>query len=183
MAAALVVGVWLRSRYSSPSGFEGTPTTIGFQGLSGDDGAAFTSYTESGFAVEAATGRWLINRRYGNPAPFIYFIQADGVAAVSPASIFVTSAGRPLIFYSAELYSSVTPIIYSFVGTRDGHKVFEQTGTTPNTFGRFGFARLEIEPAYKNILVDRLQLQLSGSPIPAAVGSNPVGIDNIVVVR
>ena len=45
-----------------------TRVTVTFSGLS-DDGAPFTTYTESGVVVTASEGSWLENTSFGNPAP------------------------------------------------------------------------------------------------------------------
>jgi hypothetical protein len=47
--------------------------TIDFNGLPGNPGSPFTSYTQAGFTVTPLSGSWLVGQNFGNPPPFIFF--------------------------------------------------------------------------------------------------------------
>jgi hypothetical protein len=152
-------------------------TTIDFNGLVGNNNcgngftgcAPFTSYTESGFTVAPLSGNWLVGDRFGNPPPFIVFTNPPSTTA----SIAVTDAGAPFSFSSIDLYSSITPIPYTFTGLLNGNMVFTTSGTVPNTFGNFA----SVSNSHGTDVIDTLQVTLSNPPgLP-----NPVGLDNIVV--
>jgi hypothetical protein len=153
-------------------------TTIDFNGLLGNDGSPFTSYTEFGFTVGPLSGRWLVGQRYGHPPPYIFF-KNPSPTADSTASVEITNAGAPFRFRSIELYSSVTTIPYTFRGLTNGMTVFSTAGTVPNTFGNF--ARV-LNPHGTDV-IDKLQVMLSNpaTPLCPTCLGNPVGLDNIVV--
>jgi hypothetical protein len=77
--------------------------TIGFNDLRTP--AAFSSYVESGFSVSAAAGDWMVRTNYGNPEPFIYFVNPTGQLTTS-AEIEVTAGGGLFTFESVDLYSA-----------------------------------------------------------------------------
>jgi hypothetical protein len=152
--------------------------TIDFNGLLGNQNcgngfsgcAPFTSYTKSGFTVAPLLGSWLAGDSFGHPPPFIVFTNPPSTAA----SITVTDAGAPFSFSSIDLYSSITPIPYTFTGLLNGNTVFTTSGTVPNTFGNFA----NVPNPHGTDVIDTLQVTLSN---PLTCCSNPVGLDNIVV--
>jgi hypothetical protein len=146
-------------------------TTIDFNGLSGSDGSPFTSYAESGFMVARLSGSWLVGKNYGNPPPYILFRNPP-----TTASVAVTGAGAPFSFRSIDLYSSTTPIPFTFTGLLNGNTVFRVSGTVPNTFGNFA----TVSNPHETDRIDTLQVTLSNPSNPNF--PNPVGLDNIVVV-
>jgi len=75
------------------------------------------------------------------------------------------------------LYSSVTRIPYTITGVRNDQAVFSLTDTLPNTFGAFR----TVANSHSADLIDTLVIELTNST-PACC-SNPMGLDNIVVVR
>ena len=151
--------------------------TIGFDALASvPNRSAFTTYTESGFSLEGTVGGWVALNTYGNPLPFIQFTR-DPNPAPTFGEVIVTRGGAPFTFESIDLYSSITTIPYQIVGVRGGATVFTLTGTVPNTFGGFATVR-NSGPA---VAVDTLHVRLTN---PGTVCcSNPVGFDNLVLLR
>jgi hypothetical protein len=146
-------------------------STVTFTGLS-SIGDPFVSHLEAGFLVEPVSGPWTIGN-YGRPAPFIQFrrLASD---PLTTGAIRVTSGGNIFRFTSVDLYSSVTPIPYVFTGMREGVTVFTVTGTVPNTFGSLA----TVPSAFPLELIDTLLISVTNPETP---GSNPVGLDNIVL--
>jgi hypothetical protein len=149
--------------------------TLDFEGVVGDNGSPFESYTQSGFTVSSLSGRWVIIRTYGNPAPSIQFF-GSAQAAVSASVRVIAMAGAPFRFSSVDLYSSITPIPYVFTGLRNSTVVFTVSGTVPNTFGAFA----KVPNADADSLIDTLEIALTNPATPCCSG-NPMGLDNIVV--
>jgi hypothetical protein len=141
--------------------------TIDFNGLSGADGSPFTNYTEYGFMVSAVSNNWLVGQNYGNPAPFIYFTTG------TMETIAVTDGGALFAFSSIDLYASLTKIPYTFTGFLGGNQVFTVSGEVPNTFGNFA----TVMNPYSTDSIDTLDVTLTN---PSQ--SNPMGLDNIVVM-
>ena len=144
-------------------------TTINFDGLSA--GAPFTGYAQSGFTVAPVSGTWLVDA-YGNPGPSVEFMDTQGVGGQT-SSLAVALGGQAFTFDAIDLYSSVTPIPYTLVGTLGGQTVFSTSGTVPNTFGNFATVS-SIDPG---AVIDRLEVALTTVAFPY----NPYGVDNIVV--
>ena len=110
---------------------------------------------------------------YGNPAPFIEFIAAAGNTLTG--EIRVTAGGATFGFESVDLYSSTTPIPYTFVGTRNCATVFTEANTLPNTFGTFG----TVMGQHSAAIIDTLTITLTNPAAPCC--ENPMGLDNIVL--
>lgn len=170
------------NRTFGPACEELTPTRVivGFGGLV-DNGAAFSTYTESGFTVSVTgpssfTRDWQVGTFFGNPAPFIRFSVPAGAPSTSGA-VAVSAGGATFRLISVDLYSSITPIPYELRGFLDGAPVFTATGTVPNTFGNFR----TVSNPYADVLVDSVIVVLT-NPVPACCG-NPVGLDNLVLLR
>lgn len=158
-----------------------TRVTIGFGGLV-DNGASFSTYTESGFTVAASesslfTGNWEAATLFGNPAPFIQFRVSPGAPETSGA-IRVFAGGATFRLASVDIYSSVTPIPYELRGFLNGTPVFTATGTVPNTFGTFQ----TVSNPYAEVLVDSVIVILVNPAMSACCG-NAMGLDNLVLVR
>lgn len=134
-------------------------TTVGFDTL---PSGAFSSYTEDGFLVTAATPNWRY-LAYGAPAHSIVFSNTSGAIAVS-------RPGATFQFSSIGLYASVTSIPYAIRGFLGGQQVFELVGTNPNTLGNF--ATIASPSA---AFIDQLTVTLTN---PSPTG-NPMGLDNI----
>jgi hypothetical protein len=149
-------------------------TTIAFTGLVASESPA-GMYAESGFTVTTDSSDWIAWTNYGAPAPCIVFFSHGGTALTRGVS--VTSGAGPFTFVSADLYSSMTPIPYEIVGLRGSVVVFSMTGTLPNTFGNFR----TVEHPNGRDTVDTLVIRLSNPAVPG--GSNPMGLDNIVLMR
>ncbi len=147
-------------------------TTVGFNGLT--VGAPFTGYAQNDFTVAPILGAWIVSG-YGNPGPSIIFVDNQGVGG-QMSSVAVTEAGEDFTLGAIDLYSSITPIPYTLLGTLGGQTVFSVSGTVPNTFGNFA----TVPSTYATAVIDRLQVTLTTVSI-GGIGSNPYGIDNIVV--
>jgi hypothetical protein len=152
-----------------------TRVTITFTGLS-DDGLPFTTYTESGVIVTATEGTWLENTSFGNPAPFIWFSLPAGAPATT-ASVRVTAGGQPFMFVSVDVYSSITPIPYTFTGLKSGATVFTVAATEPNTFGNFA----TVASGHAGDVIDALVISLTNPQTDCC--DNPMGLDNIVIAK
>jgi hypothetical protein len=147
---------------------------IGFEGI-GANNTQFTTYNEDGFTVTPGSSIWFNNRVYGAPAPSVqYWRYANDPELIS--GIFFTAGGADFTFSSVDLYSSVTPIPYFIRGYQDDQVVYAFSGTVPNTFGQF---RTVFNPEAAR-LFDKLYIQIV-NPYLVFPGSNPVGMDNIVV--
>jgi hypothetical protein len=155
-----------------------TRATIMFAGLTGD-GSSFAPYTESGLTVVSREGSWQVSTVYGHPSPFIQFL-GPYEAGEPPltAAIAVTAGGSDFAFTSVDVYSSTTPIPYVFTGVRGSTTVFTAAGTQPNTFGSFATV---LNP-HSTDLIDTLVISLSNPSLALCCYSNPMGLDNIVIV-
>lgn len=142
--------------------------TINFDAIKGGQ---FTTYTEFGFTVAALSSNWSAVPTFGNPAPFIQFVNPP----TTVGTISVTDAGVPFSFSSVDLYSSTTQIPYTFTGFLNGNTVFKVSGTVPNPFGNFA----NVTNPNGTGLIDTLQITLSNPASPSV--PNPVGLDNVVV--
>lgn len=147
---------------------------IAFGGLTAN-GAAVTTYSESGFTIAAAQGQWTAVTSYGNPPPFIEFQTPAG--ATTTGEIRVSAGGAPFKFYSVDLYSSTTPIPYTIVGSRNSTSVFTLKDTLPNTFGNFR----SVPNSNPALVVDALSIVLTNAAAPCC--GNPMGLDTIVLTR
>lgn len=154
-----------------------TRVTIGFDGLAAvPNQSPISTYSEVDFTVEATFGPWVALTTFGRPAPFIQFTRPAS-ATSTVGQVTVRRAGNLFAFESVDLYSSVTPIPYEIIGVRADIVVFTLTGTIPNTFG--GFATVTNTSAGVN--VDQLLIRLTNPGTSCC--SNPVGLDNLVLVR
>jgi len=149
-------------------------TTIAFTGLVANE-SPVRSYAESGFTVTAESSAWVAWTVYGAPAPCIVFFARGGT--VLTHGVRVTAGALPFRFVAVDLYSSTTPIPYEIVGLRYSVAVFSMTGTLPNTFGNFR----TVEHPNARDAVDTLVIRLSNPASPG--GSNPMGLDNIVLLK
>jgi len=149
--------------------------TIAFEGLS-VNGSLITTYLESGFTVSPTSGSWQALTTYGNPAPSAIFIRSAAEPTIT-SEIQVTGDGSAFTFSSVDLYSSITPIPYTITGLRNSASVFEVSDTVPNTFGNFATV---LNP-HATAVIDTLLITLSNPATPCC--SNPVGLDNIVLMH
>jgi hypothetical protein len=133
-----------------------------------------STYTESGFTTSAVESPWVVSDSYGNPAPFIQFVNEAGQNPLT-ATVQITNDDSKFTFNSVDLYSSVTPIPYVITGLVNSIPVFSFNGTVPNTFGNFE----TVVNSNSNYLIDNLTISLTN---PASICcSNPMGLDNIAV--
>jgi hypothetical protein len=148
----------------------GRSITIMFNRVPADFGHP---YIESGFTVSETSAGWFPSTTYGNPAPFIEFTAAAGSTVTG--EIRVTAGGAAFGFKSVDLYSSTTPIPYTFVGMRNCTTVFTETNTVPNTYGAFR----TVVARHPMTVIDTLSITLSNPAAPCC--PNPMGLDNIVL--
>lgn len=148
--------------------------SVTFQALTAN-GDPFISYRESGIDIAAEAAPWEAMTGYGNPAPAIIFKQSASAPPITGV-VQVSVEGELFAFASVDVYSSVTPIPYKIVGTRNGQTVFSMSATVPNTFGRFATI---VNPTPSMITDLRIELT---NPTLSCCG-NPMGLDNITVKR
>jgi hypothetical protein len=156
-----------------------TPVTISFAGLS-TNMAPVTSHVESGFTVSMVAANWDSDTLFGRPAPFVFFNSPANVT--TPGEIRVTAGTSLFVFTSVDLYSSTTPIPFSFSGTRGQGQSFQASDTLTsaqlgNTFGNFA----TVTNSNAETLIDALVIRLTNPSAPCC--SNRMGLDNIVLKR
>lgn len=149
-------------------------TTIGFNNLSGSNGSTFTTYTESGYTVAAASGDPRVATGFGNPAPAVFFSFTSGSTS---GSISVTSGGSAFTFSSVDLAnansSSSSIASYTLTGYLGAVQAFTQTGTL---FGAYPFAFVTVSSTQPTLLIDRLVIADANTS-----GTTSANVDNIVV--
>ena len=111
-----------------------------------------------------------------NPSPSIQFVNQAGQPPVT-GELRITYGGTPFRFESVDLYSSVTPIPYTFIGLSNSVAVFTGSGTVPNTFGQFAPV---LNPSVATP-IDTLLIRLTNPQL--ACCNNPMGLDNIKVSK
>jgi hypothetical protein len=164
------------------------PVTITFEDLV-VNGAPFVSLVESGFEIRVTgpssfTRAWVAASLFGRPAPSILFRVPAGSTPTSGAILLTPDEGA-FRFVSVDLYSSLTPIPYQFIGYSaqpveggvNFTEVFNTSGTLPGTMGNF----VTVTHPYSATSIDRLMIVLT-SPTTACC-DNAMGLDNIVVSR
>jgi hypothetical protein len=143
---------------------------ITFHGGSG----ALTKFVESGFTMTATSASWFFSS-YGAPGPSAQFSTAAGIT--TEGEVMIASGGARFQFKSVDLYSSTTPIPYTFSGFAGSVKVFAVSGRQGNTFGNFA----TVANAQANASIDTLLIHLTNPAAPCC--GNPMGLDNIVITR
>jgi hypothetical protein len=149
--------------------------TIGFSGLR-DNRAAVPAYTESGFTISPVSAEWVGVTTYGNPLPSLQFFASGGTVT---GEIRITAGGAPFWLRSVDFYSSVTRIPYVIEGFLSSEAAFIQLEVLGNTFGAF----VRVFNARAEAPVDVVLIRLSNPIPPGVTGSNPMGVDNIVLNR
>ena len=152
-----------------------TNYTIGFSGLR-DNRAPVSTYSESGFTVSAVSADWLGITTFGNPLPFLQFFASGGTVT---GEVRISSGGAPFWFRSFDVYSSVTRIPYVVEGSLSAEPVFTQLEVLGNTFGNF----VRVSNRTPDRPVDVVLIRLSNPAPTTFSGTNPMGIDNIVLNR
>lgn len=151
-----------------------SPCVIGFDELR-VHGAAFTALTSCKLDVSVTAASWVASTSYGNPAPFVQFFSPAGTTTAG--EITVSGVSTAFSFTSVDIYSSTTKIPYEISGFSGGALVFAIEAVQPNTFG--GFATVG-GPGPRGPL-DKLRIRLTNPAAPCC--TNPVGLDNIRVIR
>lgn len=153
-------------------------TTIDFTGIA--DESPFTIYHQFGFTISPSSGAWISRTAYGNPPPFIYFNNPNGVSDVTSSIKIMMDNNSTFKFSSVDLYSSVTKIPYIIKGYLKSNVIFNVTGTIPNTFGGFATAT----NSRNTDVIDTLEITLTNPALlccPNCCSNNPMGLDNIVL--
>ena len=70
MKKIVLVAAWVAAICAATSA---SATVITFSALAGNNGDAFTTYTESGFTVAKLSGTPQVAKQFGNPTPDIFF--------------------------------------------------------------------------------------------------------------
>lgn len=142
---------------------------------------SITTHSESGFVVQFRSGNWEVLTNYGNPMPAPIFSAPSGTTVTGEVQI-TAAGGAEFAFRSVDVYSSLTPIPYVIVGTRRGTKEVDFSATLPGVVGNtFGDFRTVVTPSAGRLL-DTLTVTLTNT-MPPIGGSNPMGLDNIVLGR
>lgn len=150
------------------------PCTIGFDGV-GANGAPFTTFSECALAITATGASWRVSTTYGNPAPFVQFIVPGGSTVTGEVTL-QSGDGAAFTLASVDIYSSTTKIPYEITGSLHGAVAFTVQDVQGNTFGRFATVGTHHPDG-----IDALHIRLTN---PAAMCcTNPVGLDNIRIVR
>jgi hypothetical protein len=152
-----------------------TNYTISFSALR-ENRSAVTLYGESGFTVSPIAPQWVAITTYGNPLPSLQFFASGGTVT---GELQVSADGAPFWLRSVDFYSSVTRIPYVIEGLLSGEPMFTQLDVLGNTFGNF----VRVANSRPDLPVDRLNIRLSNPLSPGFSGSNPMGVDNIVLNR
>lgn len=150
------------------------PCAIGYEGLSANR-AAFTTHKACGLEIAVTAGTWEASTTYGQPAPFVQFLSPAGT--LTTGEITVSGAGATFAFTSVDIYSSTTRIPFEITGLAGLAPVFTLQGEQGNTFGRFATIAVPGGTAQ----IDTLRIRLKNPAAPCC--ANPVGLDNIRVVR
>ena len=148
---------------------------VGFSGLR-ENRAMVPTYTESGFTISAVSAEWVGITTFGNPLPFLQFLASSGTVT---GEIRISAAGAPFWLRSVDFYSSVTRIPYVIEGFLSSEPVFTQLDVLGNTFGNF----VRVFNTRPDLAVDVLLIRLSNPIPPGVTGTNPMGVDNIVLGR
>jgi len=146
--------------------------TIGFSRLR-ENRVAVSTYEELGFTILPVVPEWV-----GITAGSQY-IQFSASGGTVTGEIQISAAGAPFWFRSVDLYSSVTRIPYVIEGSLSSEEMFTQLDVLGNTFGAF----VRVVNARPDLPVDLLVIRLSNPVPPAFNGTNPMGVDNIVLGR
>ena len=146
--------------------------TIGFSRLR-ENRVAVSTYEELGFTILPVVPEWV-----GITAGSQY-IQFSASGGTVTGEIRISAAGAPFWFRSVDFYSSVTRIPYVIEGSLSSQEMFTQLDVLGNTFGAF----VRVVNARPDLPVDVLVIRLSNPVPPAFNGTNPMGVDNIVLGR
>jgi carboxypeptidase family protein len=157
----------------TPAPTPGNPagsTVISFSQLSA------LPYSESGFTVVSTLAAWFASG-YGRPGPSLQF--SAPVNSTVEGEVKITAGGSMFRFSSVDVYSSITQIPYVLTGIAGSSTVFAVTGRQGNTFGNF----VTVANPQSSVAIDTLLIRLTDTVPNICCGGNPMGIDNVVVVR
>src|SRR5215467_8646926 len=144
-------------------------TTITFSGLSGVNGAPFTTYTESGFTVSSTLGSWFQGQAFGNPVPSIVAGPVFGGPSID--AVTITESGLRFTFSQLDLATASANTNYNFTGTLLGATVFSVNNVVspPQVFNT----------VLSGVSADVIDTLVITANIQA--GGTSTNIDNIVV--
>ncbi len=150
------------------------PCVIGFEGLLVND-AVFDHHTACGVTITVSGAPWQASTTYGSPAPFIQFLATRGTTLTG--DVVLQSTDGTFTFAAVDIYSSTTKIPYEMTGSAHGAVAFTLAAVQGNTFGNFA----TIVNPHAAIAIDTLRVSLTNPAAPCC--TNPVGLDNIRIVR
>jgi len=143
---------------------------LGFDELPGDNSTTITMSSMCGLTLRTTLASWYSSAN-GRPAPSLQF---SSLGTSTQGEVQITAGGKTFKFLSVDVYSSVTPIPYTFTGILGTTTVFTVSNTQGNTFGNFA----TVTNPQSSSVIDSLVIHLTNS---AGTGSNPMGIDNVRV--
>jgi len=143
---------------------------VDFSGLTGTNGAPFSSYSEYGFLVRSAKlSNWLEGSFFGDN--YIYYNIGVG-SRKTHGGIWITHGGAQFTFSSVDIDTQVDPNRYIFTGYLKGTKVFQQHGVV-----NFSFSN-PYPNLYASSVIDLLQITLGNYK---AKFDYPLGLTNITL--
>jgi hypothetical protein len=99
--------------------------TVTFDGLGGDNGDAYSTYSENGFTVTKTAGDAFVGKLYGNPIPDVFFGPTYGS---SSTTLDVTAGGSAFTFTSWDFSDNGGSAAYSIVGYLNNVSIFSLAG-------------------------------------------------------
>jgi hypothetical protein len=160
---------------SAPS----SAAVITFDDLPGSNGTPIAPYYQEDefWLIPHSGGDQWLKSTYGKPGPSAIFNRERGEPEQWAGMHVFPFDTDPFQFRSIDLYSSVTPIPYRFLGYFDGILMFDISGTMGNSFGQFATLTNPLAETWLHVLYVELV-----NPY-VAFGGNPVGFDNLVLNR
>jgi hypothetical protein len=165
-------------------------STVTFGGLGGNNGDAFSSYSEAGFNVSYNSGSVLVGQSVGNALPSLF--------GESAGSILVTASAGLFSFDSIDLAGNNGDYTYTIVGKTGGLSgttafTLMNTLTGDGSFSTIGgnaslidTLLVSVTPTGTTFNIDNIGVTATVVPVPAAVwlfGSGLLGLAGIVRKR
>ena len=136
---------------------------ITFDGLPGNNGDTFTSYTEDGLTIAALGGAVFVGKNFGNPIPDLYF---GGRQVV----LEITAGGELFDFDSWDFAANNGVTSWAISGFNGANETFTASGSDDTSGGGFSFVTLA---SGTNLAFDRLTFTFD-------VGGTSANFDNFV---
>lgn len=150
------------------AGSAASAQTITFDDLGLDNGAAFSSYTESGFTVDLVSGYICAAQQYGNPIPSLF-----GGPICTPNTNMselrvIKNAGGSFNFFGTELAAQNGWSSYTFTGYLSGVSQFSVSNNFADDFTFYDSQNSGME-------IDELRISLN----TVEASTTSYNIDNI----